>query len=810
MHSPRSLYGAVLAFTILALLIPVGCGDSPNKNFKVSVAAVSLTGSTVALGNSQAFVVTVTNSSGQSISNYSVQWSSSNAAVFSVNQTGGGTSVSQGTAVITATVSVGSTVKTATFTVTVGPAVLKTLTISPGNSTMHMGDSPVTFSATGTMTDNTAWTPAPLTWSSSNTAAATIDATTAVATAVAAGSTTIKADSGSVSATTTLTIQAVNNPAPTLGSITPTHVTAGTSAFSLSVTGTGFVSSSVVHWNSAALSTTYSSSTSLSASVPAADIVTSGTASITVVNPSPGGGTSSAATFTIDPAGTLPQITSLSPSSASPGGPAFTLTVNGSGFVSGASVQWNGSGRTTTYVNSSQLTAAITAADIASAGSSNVTVINPDNSTSNQVAFQVATQSVGIIDWISVTANGADPDGDSQYADITPDGRYVAFNSASTNIIAGGTAPNVWHVYLRDTCHGASGACTPSTILIDQTNTGTPAAGYFENLLDKVVSDDGRFVLFSSDSALLQRPVTANPWDHFAYLRDTCNGAAAGCTPSTAMVSVASDGTYWNDGGNSMNISATGRYITFTSNRNLSSAYPQVYMRDTCLNATSCTPSTILVTANTSGNPTAVGDDHTNSMSADGRYVSFWSESGDLVSGISYALLYIRDTCVGASGSCTPTTTNLLPDSSSHSWQTGTDNVISETGRWVAYYDYDSKPTIQVTIYDSCIGASGSCTPQKLTSFPISETWSLSPDGRYVMYDDSSYHLYAEDTCIGATGCTPTTVLVSKDQNGTTLTNWSFVNGHGLTRNGKYFAMTMQKKFGSKIYNLVYLGVTGF
>lgn len=60
-----------------------------------------------------------------------------------------------------------------------------------------------------------------------------------------------------------------------------------------------------------------------------------------------------------------PILTSLIPASATPGGPAFTLTVNGSGFVSGASVQWNGSGLSTTFVSASQLTASVPATLIA-------------------------------------------------------------------------------------------------------------------------------------------------------------------------------------------------------------------------------------------------------------------------------------------------------------------------------------------------------------------------------------------------------------------------------------------------------------
>jgi len=67
----------------------------------------------------------------------------------------------------------------------------------------------------------------------------------------------------------------------------------------------------------------------------------------------------------------------LKPVSATIGGAQFTLTVNGAGFVSGAVVNWNGSPRTTQFVNSHNLTATINAADIASPGTAAITVTNP-------------------------------------------------------------------------------------------------------------------------------------------------------------------------------------------------------------------------------------------------------------------------------------------------------------------------------------------------------------------------------------------------------------------------------------------------
>jgi hypothetical protein len=79
------------------------------------------------------------------------------------------------------------------------------------------------------------------------------------------------------------------------------------------------------------------------------------------------------ATTSYNPA---PAISSLSPASAIAGGAAFTLTVNGTGFVTGSNVQWNGSNRATTFLSATQLTASITAADIRTAGNAAVAVVN--------------------------------------------------------------------------------------------------------------------------------------------------------------------------------------------------------------------------------------------------------------------------------------------------------------------------------------------------------------------------------------------------------------------------------------------------
>jgi hypothetical protein len=81
--------------------------------------------------------------------------------------------------------------------------------------------------------------------------------------------------------------------------LNPSTVLSGGAAFTLTVTGTNFIFSSTVQWNGNARTTTFVSATTLQAAIMASDIATVGTAAVTVMTPAPGGGTSSALTFTI-------------------------------------------------------------------------------------------------------------------------------------------------------------------------------------------------------------------------------------------------------------------------------------------------------------------------------------------------------------------------------------------------------------------------------------------------------------------------------------------------------------------------------
>jgi hypothetical protein len=185
---------------------------------------------------------------------------------------------------------------------------------------------------------------------------------------------------------------APTNPVPVLSSLVPNSATAGDPAVTLTVTGSNFVPSSVVHWDGAARPTTSMDSGQLQAAIPASDLAVPGTPQVTVVNPAPGGGTSNALPLTINPApNPVPALTSLSPTSAKRGGPAFTLTVTGSNFIAASVVHWNGAPRPTTFINSGELRAAIPTSDLNVVGAAQVTVVNPapGGGISNTQNFQI-------------------------------------------------------------------------------------------------------------------------------------------------------------------------------------------------------------------------------------------------------------------------------------------------------------------------------------------------------------------------------------------------------------------------------------
>jgi uncharacterized protein (TIGR03437 family) len=141
-------------------------------------------------------------------------------------------------------------------------------------------------------------------------------------------------------------------------SASPSQVDAGGAAFTVTVSGTGFLADSVVMWAGASLATAFQNSGQITALVPAALIASSGAYNLIVVNP--GGPVSNSMGMIVQPV-----LTAISPNSAAVGASGVTITATGAGFVStdvlAISQSNTRSNLPTTYVNATTLTAVVSA-----------------------------------------------------------------------------------------------------------------------------------------------------------------------------------------------------------------------------------------------------------------------------------------------------------------------------------------------------------------------------------------------------------------------------------------------------------------
>jgi sugar lactone lactonase YvrE len=134
----------------------------------------------------------------------------------------------------------------------------------------------------------------------------------------------------------------VENPIPTLGLMTPDSGVAGSGVFTLTLGGDNFTPASSVTFGSTVLATTFINSMQLSASIPASLLTTPGQFTVTVVNPSPGGGISAGLVFYLQGNGL--RIDAISPNQLSQGSVHRIVTITGSEIQPGASVQVSGTG----------------------------------------------------------------------------------------------------------------------------------------------------------------------------------------------------------------------------------------------------------------------------------------------------------------------------------------------------------------------------------------------------------------------------------------------------------------------------------
>jgi hypothetical protein len=181
-----------------------------------------------------------------------------------------------------------------------------------------------------------------------------------------------------------------------------------------------------------------------------------------------------------------------------------------------------------------------------------------------------------------------------------------------------------------------------------------------------LMSSDQRYavyVLASTDGSTEVPGSTQN-----IFVDDTCTGVASGCTPSTTLVSAGLSNAAANGDSTfpaiSGGASADGRYVSFLSAATnlvtgVANGVVNAYFRDTCIGVSSgCTPSTQLVSV-TTGGTLANGATTSATIDPTGRYIIFESSASNLGAVSSSGGIFLRDTCAGVSSGCTPSTQPL-------------------------------------------------------------------------------------------------------------------------------------------------------
>lgn len=323
-----------------------------------------------------------------------------------------------------------------TFTIYPAPAITS---LAP--DTVAAGHSAFTLTVNGTNIRAGAviqWNGTDLTTTSPS--AGVLQANIAAGLVTSAGSVpiTIRTADNVVSAPTSFRVVAP----PAITSLNPSSRTAGSAAFTLTVNGTNFGNGSLVQWNGSNLATTFVSATQLTANVTAPLVASPGSANVTVA---PADGTASApAKFDIVPA---PTLTSLNPTSAVAGGAAFSLVLTGTNCTNTMTAVWAGTPLTTTFNSATQLTAAVPASLITTAGTANVRVVTTDGVSTTGQVFTIHARLV-----ISTT--------------VLPQGEAGLSGYTAQLSGAGGVAPYHW---------SASGL--PAGLAVNSTTgliTGTP------------------------------------------------------------------------------------------------------------------------------------------------------------------------------------------------------------------------------------------------------------------------------------------------------------------------------------------------
>jgi hypothetical protein len=752
---PRSRLIAqlVTAFVVAILALFAACGGDDNRKHKNPVPVLTSVSPSSATAGGAAFALTVNGSN--FVAGSTVYWNGTGRATQYAGSTQltaavlAGDLASVGTAQVTVVNPAPGGGTSAAVSFTIVNAVPVATSLSPSSMTAGSAGLDLTVNGSGFVPGATVqWSGAarPTTFVSGSAVRAAIPAADLSSAGIAQVTVINPPPGGGSSAALSFTIE---NAVPAASELSPSVAVVGRGAFDLTVKGTGFVKGATVQWNGSARPTTFVDGNTVKAAIPAADLAAAGIVLVRVVNPTPGGGASAALTFTVQ--NPRPVVTSLNPSSVQAGSAGFDLSILGAEFVRGATVRWRGASRSATFVSPSQLVLPVSADDVAVGGFIDLVVQNPEPSVgpSTSIRFVIVGSVIppeGYPVRVTVAPDGSPPNGPSVNGGMDWEARLVVFASKASNLVEGDTN-EAYDLFVRYTCLDVQGDCTPLTRRLvmaadgSQPNgdSGCTATSPDDSL---AVSFNGRLVAFVSSASNLVAGDTNGVDD--VYLKGVCTVGTTDCGLATVRVSVRADGSESSMPASDPAVADDGRYVFFVSgDPNMvpgdGNGMADVFMRDTCVGAAgACTPSTTRISVAAQG-----GD--ANGASGEpvftGRYVAFSSEASNLVAGDTNGVadVFLRDTCIGASGSCMPSTERISVGSAGQQAD-GASSDPQVGPPMVAWGGYDMHG--------------------RLVAF-------VSVATNLVAGDTNGFaDVFERDTCRGTPGCAPTTVRVSVTSTG--------------------------------------------
>ncbi len=258
-------------------------------------------------------------------------------------------------------------------------------------------------------------------------------------------------------------------------------------------------------------------------------------------------------------------------------------------------------------------------------------------------------------------ASGGSFTNSSESPDISTDGRYVVFYSTATKLVPGSTASS--EIYVRDLLNGTTtmaSAAAHDILLSAFGSTNTVAYNH-------TISEDGQYIAYQASDASSVSPGVVLRYNISSGLTDIVNTNAVGSKPSYAT-------EY-----RSLDMTPDGRFIAFVGQ--IDSSNNAVYVWD------AQTATTTLASGDLNNAVSGASDCYWPQISADGNMVSFFSNATNLVAnGITGDHhLYVRNLLAG-----TTTLADVRADGGVPGFRPTDAATLSSDGRFIAFESYDS------------------------------------------------------------------------------------------------------------------------